>query len=115
MLKQKRPLFLEWEIHLDVMLERQKRRFGVEIEVGPPRIAYRETIKGRAKAQGKYKKQSGGRGQYGDCWLELEPLPRGKGFQFIDKIVGGVIPKIFLLWKKESEKQWQVELLPDIR
>lgn len=84
------------DVHLDVILERQKRRFGVEIEVGAPRIAYRETIKGKSKAQGKYKKQSGGRGQYGDCWLEVEPLPRGKGFEFVDKIVGGVIPKNYI-------------------
>lgn len=84
------------DVHLDVMLERQKRRFGVEIEAGAPRIAYREAIKGRAKAQGKYKKQSGGRGQYGDCWLEIEPLARGKGFEFTDKIVGGVIPKNYI-------------------
>lgn len=84
------------DVHLDVMLERQKRRFGVEIEAGAPRIAYREAIKGKAKAQGKYKKQSGGRGQYGDCWLEIEPLARGKGFVFTDKIVGGVIPKNYI-------------------
>ena len=84
------------DVHLEVMLERQKRRFGVEIEAGAPRIAYREAIKGRAKSQGKYKKQSGGRGQYGDCWLDIEPLPRGKGFEFIDKIVGGVIPKNYI-------------------
>ncbi len=84
------------DVHLDVMLNRQKRRFGVEIEAGAPRIAYREAIKGKSKAQGKYKKQSGGRGQYGDCWLDIEPLPRGKGFIFIDKIVGGVIPKNYI-------------------
>lgn len=84
------------DVHIEVMLERQKRRYGVEVEVGAPRIAYRETIKGRSKAQGKYKKQSGGKGQYGDCWLELEPLPRATGFQFIDKIVGGAIPKNYI-------------------
>lgn len=84
------------DVHLDVMMERQKRRYGVEIEAGAPRIAYRETIKGKAKSQGKYKKQSGGRGQYGDCWLEIEPLSRGRGFEFVDKIVGGVIPKNYI-------------------
>ncbi len=84
------------DIHLEVILEKQKKRYGVDIEAGAPRIPYRETIKGRAKTQGKYKKQSGGRGQYGDTWLELEPLPRGGGFQFTDKIVGGAIPKNYI-------------------
>ena len=84
------------DIHLEVMLEKQKRRYGIDIEAGAPRIPYRETIKGRTKAQGKYKKQSGGRGQYGDCWLEIEPLPRGRGFEFVEKIVGGAIPKNYI-------------------
>ncbi|MCX5749132.1 MAG: elongation factor G [Candidatus Saganbacteria bacterium] len=84
------------DVHLEVMLERVKKRFGVEIEAGAPRIPYRETIRGKAKGQGKYKKQSGGRGQYGDCWLDIEPLPRGRGFVFVDKIVGGAIPKNYI-------------------
>ena len=81
------------QVHLEVALEKLKRKFGVEVVMKTPKIAYRETIKAHAKAQGRYKKQSGGRGQYGDCWLEIEPLPRGTGYQFQDKIVGGVIPQ----------------------
>lgn len=80
------------EVHLDIIVKRLKDRFGVEVDLVEPKIPYRETIKGRSEAQGKYKKQSGGRGQYGDCWLKLEPLPRGAGFEFEDAIVGGVIP-----------------------
>ncbi|MFN3396797.1 MAG: elongation factor G, partial [Thermodesulfovibrionales bacterium] len=81
------------QVHLDVTLEKLKRKFGVEVVMKTPKIPYRETIKTSAKAQGKYKKQSGGRGQYGDCWIEIEPLPRGGGYEFVDKIVGGVIPQ----------------------
>ncbi|RMG01486.1 MAG: elongation factor G [Nitrospirae bacterium] len=84
------------QVHIEVALQKLKRKFGVEVEMKTPKIPYRETIRGRAKAQGKYKKQSGGRGQYGDCWIEIEPLPRGGGFEFVDKIVGGVIPKQFI-------------------
>jgi elongation factor G len=81
------------QVHLEVTLERLKRKFGVEVLMKTPKIPYRETIKSPAKAQGRYKKQSGGRGQYGDCWLEIDPLPRGGGYEFFDKIVGGVIPQ----------------------
>ncbi len=81
------------QVHLDVTLEKLKRKFGAEVIMKTPKIPYRETIRTSAKAQGKYKKQSGGRGQYGDCWIEIEPLPRGGGYEFIDKIVGGVIPQ----------------------
>lgn len=84
------------EMHLDVVIERLKRRFGVEVDTEPPSVPYRETIKGNAKAQGKYKKQTGGRGQYGDVWLAVDSLPRGEGFQFVDKIVGGAIPKNYI-------------------
>lgn len=84
------------DIHLEIMLAKLKERFGVEVETGSPRIPYKETIKGKAKGQGKYKKQTGGRGQYGDTWLEIEPLPRGKGFEFVDRIVGGAIPKNYI-------------------
>jgi elongation factor G len=80
------------DLHLEIMIERLTRKFGVEAKLGRPKIAYKETIKGTAKAQGKHKKQTGGRGQYGDVWLELTPLPRGKGFEFEDKIFGGAIP-----------------------
>lgn len=81
------------QVHLEVTLERLKRKFGVEVLMKTPKVPYRETIKVAAKAQGKYKKQSGGRGQYGDCSLAIEPLPRGGGYEFADKIVGGVIPQ----------------------
>jgi elongation factor G len=84
------------EMHLDIILKRLKQRFGVEVETEKPKIPYRETIRSKAEAQGKYKKQSGGRGQYGDCWLRLEPLPRGTEFEFVDAIVGGVIPGKFI-------------------
>lgn len=81
---------------LDVAMERMKRKFGAEVELRRPKIPYRETIKGKAEAQGKHKKQSGGRGQYGDCHIRVEPKPRGEGFEFVDAIVGGVIPGSFI-------------------
>lgn len=84
------------QVHIEVTLERLKRRFGVEIEMKTPKIPYRETIKLAAKAQGRYKKQSGGKGQYGDCHITIEPLPRGTGFEFVDKIVGGAIPRQYI-------------------
>ncbi|HXX58028.1 MAG TPA: elongation factor G [Thermodesulfovibrionales bacterium] len=84
------------QVHLEVTLERLKRKFGVEVIMKTPKIPYRETIKASASGQGRYKKQSGGRGQYGDCWIEIEPLPRGGGFEFVDKIVGGVIPRQYI-------------------
>ena len=84
------------ELHIDVLLSKLKRRNSVEVEMMQPRIPYRETITATAEAQGKYKKQSGGRGQYGDCWLRLEPLPRGGGFEFVDDVVGGVVPGKFI-------------------
>ncbi len=82
--------------HVEVIISRLKRKFGVEVNMKEPKVPYKETIKKTAKAQGKYKKQTGGRGQYGDCWLEIEPLPRGQEFEFVDKIVGGAIPKQFI-------------------
>ncbi len=84
------------ELHLDVILGKLKKKFGVDVEVQRPKIPYRETIKGRAEAQGKYKKQTGGHGQYGDVWLRLEPLPRGKGFEFGNEIFGGVVPSKYI-------------------
>ena len=84
------------EAHLDVVLERMKRKYGVDVLHRPARIPYKETIKGSAKAQGRHVKQSGGHGQYGVCWIEVEPLPHGGGFEFVDKIVGGVIPNQFI-------------------
>ncbi|HEX6940793.1 MAG TPA: elongation factor G [Longimicrobiales bacterium] len=84
------------ELHLEVQLERLRRKFGVAVETEQPRIPYREAITSVAEGQGKYKKQSGGRGQYGDCWIRLKPLPRGTGYRFVDSIVGGVIPGKFI-------------------
>ena len=84
------------ELHLNIIMERLKDRFGVEVDQEVPHIPYRETIKSAAEGQGKYKKQSGGRGQYGDCWLRLESQKRGEDIEFIDAIVGGVIPGKFV-------------------
>lgn len=84
------------QVHIEVICERIKRRFGVEVDLHPPRVPYRETIKLASKAQGRHKKQTGGRGQFGDTWIELQPLPRGEGFEFVDQIVGGVIPRNFI-------------------
>jgi elongation factor G len=84
------------QVHVEVTVERMKRRFGVEVELKPPRVPYRETIKGTAKAEGKHKKQTGGRGQFADTWMEVRPQPRGDGFEFQNKIVGGAIPRNFI-------------------
>ncbi|MBI4869713.1 MAG: elongation factor G [Candidatus Wallbacteria bacterium] len=84
------------ELHVDTFVRRLKDRYNVNCEVAKPKIPYRETIRGRAEGQGKHKKQSGGHGQYGDCWLRLEPLPTGTGFEFEDAIVGGKIPNRFI-------------------
>ena len=80
------------ELHLDVQFERMERKYGVKVETEQPRIAYRETITRQAEGQGRHKKQSGGRGQFGDCWIRLRPNPRGAGYEFVDSIKGGVIP-----------------------
>ena len=84
------------QLHVEVAVERLKRKYGVEVELKAPKVPYRETIKGRAEVQGKYKKQSGGRGQFADTWIKLEPLPRGGGFEFVDEIVGGSIPRQYI-------------------
>jgi elongation factor G len=78
--------------HIEVVVERLKRKYGVEVDLKTPKVPYKETIKGKAKSQGKLKKQTGGRGQYGDTWIEIEPLPRGGGFEFVNAIKGGVVP-----------------------
>ncbi|MBP7139478.1 MAG: elongation factor G [Caldisericia bacterium] len=82
--------------HLQVNLEKISRKYGVEVILTKPEIAYKETVKGSAKAEGKYKKQTGGHGQYGHCFIELNPLERGKEFEFVDKIFGGAIPKNYI-------------------
>lgn len=84
------------DLHLGVMVGRMKKRFNVEVELGTPKVSYKETITKTAKIQGKYKRQSGGRGQYGDVWIQVEPLEKGKGFEFVDKIFGGAIPKNYI-------------------
>ncbi|MCK5319839.1 elongation factor G, partial [Candidatus Parcubacteria bacterium] len=84
------------ELHLDIIIDRMKREFKVEANVGKPQVSYRETIRKPADAEGKYIKQSGGRGQYGHCWIKVEPQEEGKGNEFVDKIKGGVIPREYL-------------------
>ncbi|MEX5218631.1 MAG: elongation factor G [Nitrospiraceae bacterium] len=84
------------QLHLDVALEKLHRKYGAEVAVHTPKIPYKETIRSVAQAQGKYKKQTGGHGQYGDCWLELAPLPRGGGYEFTNRVVGGAIPRNFI-------------------
>jgi elongation factor G len=84
------------QLHVDVTFEKLRRKYGVEVDVHVPKVPYKETIRRMAQAQGKYKKQTGGHGQYGDCWLQVDPLPRGGGFEFVSKVVGGAIPRNFI-------------------
>jgi elongation factor G len=84
------------QIHVETILDKLKRKFSVEAQLNTPKVPYRETIKGKTRVQGKHKKQTGGHGQFGDCWIQIEPLPRGKGFEFVDAIVGGAIPKTYI-------------------
>jgi len=84
------------ELHLEIIVDRMKREFKVEANVGKPQVAYRETVRGTVEQEGKFVRQSGGRGQYGHVWIKLEPLPAGKGFEFVNGVVGGAIPKEFI-------------------
>ncbi|MFA6686957.1 MAG: elongation factor G, partial [Desulfuromonas sp.] len=84
------------QVHIEVAVEKLKRKYGVDVEMHVPKVPYRETIRRKASLQSKYKKQSGGRGQYGDVWVELEPLESGGGYEFVDKIVGGVVPRQYI-------------------
>ena len=84
------------ELHLEIIVDRMKREFHVECNVGKPQVAYRETIRKTVEAEGKFIRQTGGHGQYGHCWLRLEPMEAGKGFEFVNEVVGGVIPKEFI-------------------
>jgi len=84
------------ELHLEIIVDRLLREFKVEANVGKPQVSYKETIRKAVKAEGKFVRQSGGKGQYGHCWIELEPLEPGKGYEFVNKIVGGVIPKEYI-------------------
>ncbi len=84
------------ELHLEIIVDRLQREFKVQCDVGRPQVAYKETIRRSVKAEGKFVRQSGGRGQYGHCWVELEPLEPGSGFEFVNKVVGGVIPREYI-------------------
>lgn len=84
------------QLHVDVTFEKLRRKYGAEVIVHTPKVPYKETIRNMSQAQGKYKKQTGGHGQFGDCWLQLDPLPRGKGFEFVNHVVGGAIPRNFI-------------------
>ena len=84
------------QVHIETAVEKLKRKFNVQVNLNIPKVPYKETIKKKVRVQGKHKKQSGGHGQYGDCWIQIEPLPRGKGFEFVNSIVGGSIPKTYI-------------------
>src|SRR5699024_10562206 len=101
--------------HLDVIVDRLKIEFKVEANVGAPQVAYRETFRTSGKTEGKFIRQSGGRGQYGHVWVEFEPNEVGEGFVFENKIVGGVVPRdSSVLLKKVLKKRWKVEYLQGI-
>jgi len=97
------------ELHLEIIVDRMKREFKVEANVGAPQVAYKETVKTGVKQEGKYIRQTGGRGQYGHVWLEIAPRERGEGFEFIDKIVGGTIPKEFIPAVEKGVKEAMVK------
>jgi len=84
------------ELHLEIIVDRMKREFNVEANVGKPQVAYRETIRGTVEQEGKFVRQSGGRGQYGHVWLKLEPQPTGKGYEFVNGVVGGTVPREYV-------------------
>jgi elongation factor G len=84
------------DLHLEVTVSRLQRKFGVAVQTGAPKIPYRETLRGSSRVQGRHKKQTGGRGQFGDAWVRFEPLPRGTGFEFVDAVKGGSVPRNFI-------------------
>jgi elongation factor G len=102
------------ELHLEIIVDRMMREYNVEAHVGRPEVAYKETISSPARAEGRFIRQTGGRGQYGVVWLEVEPLPRGSGFQFQDRIVGGTIPREFIP-AVELGRPWRRGSWPAIR
>jgi elongation factor G len=93
------------ELHLDVMVDRMMREFKVEANIGRPQVAYRETITKTAQAEGRFVRQSGGRGQYGDVWIRVEPLARGAGFEFVNGVIGGTVPKEFIKPTEEGVRE----------
>jgi len=97
------------DLHLAVMVGRLKKRFNVSVELGTPKVSYKETVTKNIKVQGKFKRQSGGRGQYGDCWIEVMPLPKGSGLEFVDKIFGGAIPRNFIPSVEKGVRQAALE------
>jgi elongation factor G len=84
------------QVHIEVTVDRIKRKFGVDVELDAPKVPYKETIRGTVSVQGRHKKQSGGRGQFGDVWIKIEPLPKGSGYEFVNSIVGGVVPRQYI-------------------
>ncbi len=84
------------QVHIEAAIEKLKRKYNVEVHLKTPKVPYRETIKKKVRVQGRHKKQSGGHGQFGDCWIQMEPLPRGAGFEFVDAIVGGSVPRSYI-------------------
>ncbi len=84
------------QVHIEATVEKLRRKYNVEVELNTPKVPYKETIKKKVRVQGKHKKQTGGHGQFGDCWIVIEPLPKGEGFQFVDAIVGGAVPKTYI-------------------
>ena len=102
--------------HVEVVVSRLKKRYGVDVELKAPKIPYRETIRGKADVQGRHKKQTGGHGQFGDCWIRMEPLPRGAKFEFANEIFGGSIPRelSFRRWKRASWKPPRTAFWPAI-
>ena len=83
-------------VHIETVVEKMKRKYNVEVALNTPKVPYKETIKKKVRVQGRHKKQTGGHGQFGDCWIQMEPLPKGEGFQFVDAVVGGSIPRTYI-------------------
>ena len=97
------------DLHIDIVLARMKERYGIELETRTPQVPYRETIRKTAEAQGKHKKQSGGHGQYGDVHIRYSPLERGAGFEFVDSVVGGAVPRNFIPAVEKGLREYMVK------